>query len=407
MRKTRHELEQGWDSSLSDEAIEPIHERPKLDADLLSLQTGWVAPSDSGQAQPPMRLRRLRRCEAAQSEDEEEVTCPKEARVKSGHVNYDAPLYLKAIRNFDENAQRSNAKPRIGALTASKLPLVLSGVARQADDSDGSRVEEKQRIARKVSSRNNDPVIFNSHFAVDFDGGSQKPHSTSTNNAKLPSCSTDEEIWAEWKSKWDFVYDYVDAEKEKIKAEEERQRQQSQQRLLLFSHKHERRKVNLDTAAGLGPSVRFPHTSRTSHRASDSGSGSDRQEDPRSQSNHANSRGKIGPSPSHSKHGILSPLAVPVKKKLPWSSFEELLKTASSVTLDDIPFPEPGEPILGVGASAPEKRKALRCALLRWHPDKFHRVLSKIKDPTERLHAAGLVEAVARRIIAEKEDGGL
>ena len=68
-----------------------------------------------------------------------------------------------------------------------------------------------------------------------------------------------------------------------------------------------------------------------------------------------------------------------------FTSFEQQLPNMSGVKLEDIPFPPSADPAglveAGVGRSdAARKKKLLHKALLRWHPDKWQKVSSKVSE---------------------------
>jgi hypothetical protein len=93
---------------------------------------------------------------------------------------------------------------------------------------------------------------------------------------------------------------------------------------------------------------------------------------------------------------------------LTWEEFEMKLKSDSPICYHDIPWPSLSHPIINLskGASAKESKNQIRSALIRWHPDKFQKILSKIDDAAERLKAVHMVQEVARKIITEKESLG-
>ena len=84
-----------------------------------------------------------------------------------------------------------------------------------------------------------------------------------------------------------------------------------------------------------------------------------------------------------------------------WEEFEVKLSSPEKVRFADIPWPSSGERILC--ARGTPSKKDVRKALLRWHPDKFQKILSRIDDQEERAKAVAMVQEVTRRIIAEKE----
>ena len=68
-----------------------------------------------------------------------------------------------------------------------------------------------------------------------------------------------------------------------------------------------------------------------------------------------------------------------------FGAFEEALPAASVVQLADVPFPPASDPaglvaagVSRAGGDPAKRKKLLHKALLRWHPDKWARVLSKV-----------------------------
>ena len=80
--------------------------------------------------------------------------------------------------------------------------------------------------------------------------------------------------------------------------------------------------------------------------------------------------------------------------------FERRLAAAQegSLRLADVPLPPPGAVCSARTASA--RKKAVRAALLRWHPDKFD--LSKFTSE-DRGAVADAVADVTRRVVKEKK----
>jgi hypothetical protein len=68
----------------------------------------------------------------------------------------------------------------------------------------------------------------------------------------------------------------------------------------------------------------------------------------------------------------------------------------------DIPWP-PAASVSGCTASMgeAERKKRLRSALLRWHPDKFGRILGRVRA-ADRAAVLEAVGAVTKRILHEK-----
>jgi preprotein translocase subunit Sec63 len=54
------------------------------------------------------------------------------------------------------------------------------------------------------------------------------------------------------------------------------------------------------------------------------------------------------------------------------------------------------------GDSAAAKKKKLRVALMRWHPDKFTKIVNRVQEG-DRGEVLEAVKAVTRRILEEKK----
>eukprot|EP00931_Biecheleriopsis_adriatica_P047385 TRINITY_DN27321_c0_g1_i1.p1 TRINITY_DN27321_c0_g1~~TRINITY_DN27321_c0_g1_i1.p1 ORF type:complete len:444 (+),score=66.21 TRINITY_DN27321_c0_g1_i1:88-1332(+) len=88
-----------------------------------------------------------------------------------------------------------------------------------------------------------------------------------------------------------------------------------------------------------------------------------------------------------------------------WSSFESRAMTSNEPLADgEIPWPLDLPTVSGIEGhdSAGDRKRKLRAALLRWHPDKWGPLLSRVREE-ERAAVAERVQEVTRRILAEKE----
>lgn len=87
-----------------------------------------------------------------------------------------------------------------------------------------------------------------------------------------------------------------------------------------------------------------------------------------------------------------------------WSKFEKSsVGDTSELSLQDIPWPLDLETISGIesGDSSADCKRKLRAALLRWHPDKWGLILSRIRE-NDKDEVTDLVQKVTRRILEEK-----
>eukprot|EP00929_Paragymnodinium_shiwhaense_P090181 TRINITY_DN50369_c0_g1_i1.p1 TRINITY_DN50369_c0_g1~~TRINITY_DN50369_c0_g1_i1.p1 ORF type:complete len:514 (+),score=130.54 TRINITY_DN50369_c0_g1_i1:215-1756(+) len=124
------------------------------------------------------------------------------------------------------------------------------------------------------------------------------------------------------------------------------------------------------------------------------------------------------PPPSSSKPAAKVPLSKPAGPEAPkfanqaayeqaWTRFEAAAKGQQSLGFVDIPFPLSLPSISGAQAndSSADVKKKMRTALLRWHPDKWAPILTRVKD-ADKERVTEMVKEVTRRILAEKERFG-
>jgi hypothetical protein len=87
-----------------------------------------------------------------------------------------------------------------------------------------------------------------------------------------------------------------------------------------------------------------------------------------------------------------------------WSQFEQRAKAGeTSLQFADVPWPTSLATVSGVNAceSLDARKQKLRAALVRWHPDKWGKLLDSICE-AERPRVVEKVKEVTRRIIEEK-----
>lgn len=309
------ELEEGWNSTFCPSLIEKsTQSRPRLNTDLLSLQAGWTKQEDDTE----LSAEEL----STNSKYKKEV----KKGVKSGEINYDAHLFLKAIGTYDERSKK---------------------------------VTQPRRMM--------------SH------------HNTSQIRTIQTTEKNEESYWEEWKYKWDFIYDFVELEKKRIEAEEKLKKRENQ---LLHLKSHAEGTYSTG-GGGVPPQRNYNHTFKQ-RQTNEKHSSSDR----------------CCSLPSILKTTHLPP-SVP---QLTWEEFELKLKTDSNICYQDIPWPPISQKIINIPSSSSRNsintkdiKLLIRKALIRWHPDKFQKVLSRIQNEEERLKALHMVQEVTRRIIAEKE----
>lgn len=98
--------------------------------------------------------------------------------------------------------------------------------------------------------------------------------------------------------------------------------------------------------------------------------------------------------------------ALPQQKLQPgWEDFEKKVSQAASLCLADVPWPKELPATVSEVSSADsldERKRKLRKAVLRWHPDKWGRAIPLFGE-AERAEVLERVKAVTRRILAEKQ----
>jgi len=92
-----------------------------------------------------------------------------------------------------------------------------------------------------------------------------------------------------------------------------------------------------------------------------------------------------------------------------WTAFEQKLSSPqkSPLRCSDIPWPSSLPSVSGAGAAdtPAEKKKKLRAALMRWHPDKWAPILEQVAE-AERPQVMERVKEVTQRILEEKKRFG-
>lgn len=90
-----------------------------------------------------------------------------------------------------------------------------------------------------------------------------------------------------------------------------------------------------------------------------------------------------------------------------WSRFEQKSKDGQPISYADIPWPTSLSAVSGAAGTdeAGARKSKLRAALLRWHPDKWAPLLSRIRE-TDQASVTEKVKEVTRRILEEKQRFG-
>jgi hypothetical protein len=209
-------------------------------------------------------------------------------------------------------------------------------------------------------------------------------------------------FWAEWQGKWDFVYEFVEVEKARIEAEEKVRQQGSQ--LVKARIPGSGRQSSAPGAYPGFPQAFFMEPPDEAPSGASRRSVRFEQQSveylpgyPKARSA-SQSRAPAAPAPA-------APALISVSSTATWEELEAKLAGSGELCFVDVPWPLPGRPVLELAAGNNAK-KVLRAALLRWHPDKFQKILARIA-PAGKAEAVAKVQEVTRRIIAEKNSAGL
>lgn len=86
-----------------------------------------------------------------------------------------------------------------------------------------------------------------------------------------------------------------------------------------------------------------------------------------------------------------------------WEAVEAKVQAGAALHSADIPWPGGLPSVAGIapGDGPADKKRKLRAALLRWHPDKWHTYLEKVV-PNEREDVLSRVKDVTLRLLEEK-----
>jgi len=394
MRRTRHrsksELENGWNSDFAGTKKNEKKERADLDIDLLQMQTSWCTAIS--RTKTPFGFHSRVPLDDDEDEDMDGAGSSeriKGDRVKSGAINRDAPLFLRALDQFGQSPPSRAATP-----SSSSLSIARYAHPRTTARANGAPpAKGLERIEAKPAGRKNRALTE----------AREKDHRYSTD-------AEEASFWASWQQKWDFVYDFVDAEKAKIEAEKKARNRG----LVILRARGSNFGLGsqsnvpgsypdfLPSAFAQKPAERSSSSSRWSAKSEKESVGGLPDYSKNSSSKTQSRGGSTASTPSApARAPAVPPPHVPTTT---WEDLDAKLAGEGELCLDDVPWPPPGRPILDLATG--NAKKVLRAALLRWHPDKFQKIIARI-EPAGKAEALVRVQEVARRIIAEKESSGL
>jgi hypothetical protein len=386
-RRSKSELEDGWNSDFAGSKKIEKKERADLDVDLLQMQASWC--TDATRAKTPFGFHSRMPLDDDEDEDingAEFLGRNEGDRVKSGAVNRDAPLFLKALDQFGQSPPSRAPTPSSASLSISRYAHPRT-TARTSRDPPAKRVPRTEAKAAGRKSKN-------------LAEAREKDHRYSTD---LEEAS----FWASWQQKWDFVYDFVDAEKAKIEAEKKARNRG----LVILKARGGNSGLGLQSnTPGLYPNFQSSTFARNpSGRPSSASRWSAKCEKESVGGLPDCSSSKPPPRNGFTESTPTLPAPAPgaPPPNVPattWEYLDAKLAGEGELGLDDVPWPPPGRPIMELNTG--NAKKILRTALLRWHPDKFQKIIARI-EPAGKAEALVRVQEVARRIIAEKESAGL
>ena len=376
-RRALRKLEDGWNSDFTGVKQTEHRSFDPMDSELLALQSNWC------EKPKPRRRTELLLLAAADNDEEgeggERGVKSRASQVKSGGLNYDAPLFLEAMNSLQEPPRGRRRLP----------PRIMGG---------GSHVTSAHPPSSHWSEQDN----------ADF---------------------------ANWSTRWKSVYEWVDSKKKEQAQAEKKKREE------MFGIPHASWAASAAASASAAAAAEGEEMPTWSSHRRPSAEGTGTSWGPHWKSSSASySRGTGRSSGAGGGHRWSSSEAERERQRvrdLPdypqqhqsqsrsqsrqrppepradqdtlWALFEDLVTKKGPLQLKDIPWPSSSGSVIGLasGDSETQKKKKVKICLRRWHPDKFQRILNCIASEEERTVALKQVQAVTQRIIEEKERAGL
>jgi len=255
----------------------------------------------------------------------------------------------------------------------------------------------------------------------------EDPHRKKT-KAVAPSVSPDDP-WSAWESRWAEAFRDMEnmarARRQAETSREERERQRLWEEADRLREEDVRRQHKPSAARAAGSARPFWEDAyKTAPDGSASWSSTDGCSTKRpTNSSHSSSQtdskpkgaNSSGPAPKSSQPQPPRPAPGSQQLEAPrfanfaafeeaWRSFETKVKGEGALTYKDVPWPLSLSSVSGATATdaLAERKKKLRGALLRWHPDKWAPIFARVKE-SDKERVTEQIKEVTRRILQEKQ----
>lgn len=362
---------------------------------------------------------------------------------------------LSGLRKAAESPQGSKSAETRLALVDTIADLGTSGRARprRQRPSTGKESELDRILGRGVQSQRDsdiDSSVAHGHarrwrgpLDNDSDEDVQSSYPSSSRSLALlpenpqwrnvkapPTCVSPDDPWGAWESRWaDAFRDMENRARAKQQAEfqrEEQERRRLWEEADRLREEDVRRQQERKASRASGPARNFgdgAYKSTSDGAGSWSSANGTSSRRPTNNANHSRShednRGSgapgSGPKPKSSPTQPSRPAPVSQIPDVPrfanfaafeqaWSTFEVKVKGEAQLAYTDIPWPLSLPSVSGAATTdAPaERKKKLRGALLRWHPDKWAPLFARVKE-ADKVKVTEQIKEVTRRILDEKE----
>eukprot|EP00930_Biecheleria_cincta_P098045 TRINITY_DN89730_c0_g1_i1.p1 TRINITY_DN89730_c0_g1~~TRINITY_DN89730_c0_g1_i1.p1 ORF type:complete len:461 (-),score=98.77 TRINITY_DN89730_c0_g1_i1:181-1563(-) len=298
-------------------------------------------------------------------------------------------------------------------------------------------LENLRKLADDDSMTSEDNIFFsrgnNSSFAALADGraspATTRKGSTQTRPRrrtalspfKSPAISSSSiaDPWDDWERRWSQEFQFFEeAEHARLFRQRQAQEAEEAQREAEWYRRVAEAKQQAETSSRWRPPRPQQHQNQHSKGPSDRS----KDDEPHRKHSHDDSTSSAGGRRPQQPPPV--PPAPPPASKVPatpgfasfadfgkaWSSFEQKLQTAGTsqksawLRCADIPWPTSLSSVSGAAAGddPAEKKRKLRSALVRWHPDKWAPILEQVVE-SERAQVMEQVKQVTQRILEEKK----
>lgn len=298
-------------------------------------------------------------------------------------------------------------------------------------------LDQLRKLADDDAMNSTDSIFFsrgnNSSFAALTDGRvspatmrkgptqTRPRRRTALSPFKSPAISSSSfaDPWDDWERRWSQEFQFFEeAEHARLLRQRQAQEAEEEEREAEWHRRVAAAKLEAESSSRWRPPrpqrYQNPHSKGSSERSKD--------EEPHRKHSREDSSSSTGGRWPQQPPPV--PPAPPPAPKVPaapvfasfadfgkaWSSFEQKLQTAASsqkspwLRCADIPWPTSLPAVSGASAGddPAEKKKKLRSALMRWHPDKWAPILEQVVE-SERAQVMDQVKHVTQRILEEKK----